>query len=183
MQAVHGGYVTITTLRPTGDNHVGCARSPVGAANYTAVYEESPDDDSSYVYRNSVGEVYDLYSFPASGIPSAAVIAYIRIYFRLKTGDATLGGAGATKLKTHDALYNGEWQSSAAAYTDFYTEYTLNPNTSAAWTVSEVDAILAGVRLYAASGSYYGRVTQMWITISWTVPCAAGPQIIGLTRW
>ena len=170
--------MSITILRPTGNIYVGCTRN-TGASNCALVDEESADEDTTYVYRNTAGEVYDLYSFPASGIPTAAIIAYVRIYFRLKTYDTSGLGDGASKLKTHDTIYNGEWQNSAA-YTYFYTEYAVNPNTSKPWTVSEVDAIQAGQRLYCGSSPYYARVTQMWVAISWAVPRASGPQLIGL---
>lgn len=174
----------ITILRPSGAGDITeLFKQDTSGSNYEKVDEVTADDNTTYVYCNTAGTKYDLYKFPSSGIPSNAIIQYVRVYYRFM-GSNSAGAKASCRIKTNGTVYNSTLRDSPASYTDYYDEWTTNPYTGVAWSVSEINAIQAGPYIYCYSGSYYARTTQLYIKIGWDygpISISARAQLIGMT--
>lgn len=163
------------TLRP---NAVGDSEdfipSEKGNDNYEMVDEESKDNDSTYnSHGGGTSHQYDLYgvqdhSVGAGVINKITVYAWAReteanAFLRLLVKSGTTQDAGDTEsLTTSYALKSHEW--------------AINPDTGAAWTWAEIDAIQIGVEAWATGGAPACYVTQVYVVVDYTpgVPAGAG---------
>jgi len=115
------------------------ARS-TGANNYSLVNSIPPDEDTTYVTANSVGD-RDLYEF--GNLTNVNSIDAIAISGRLKTtvgagapvGFAMRSGATTGDVASHNVT--GQW-------TTFTDVIEADPNTAAAWTLEAVNSLQAG---------------------------------------
>jgi hypothetical protein len=95
----------------------------------------------------------DLYTL-ADHSTGSGTVKKIRVYFRAKgSGGSTTVEQGKTYIKVGTTEYAGSASNLTTSYANYYTEYTTNPATSAAWTWAEIDALIAGVGL--SGGRYY----------------------------
>jgi hypothetical protein len=147
------------------------------APNYQNVDDEVSDGGATIVYNAYVNtKRTDLYGFTFTGIPSNAIIDYVDVFIRVRrVPDIYQTAECNTALKTHGTIYYGEpyyppydldWHLTS-------TRYTTNPYTKQPWTLSEVYALQAGVRLQNWNywGTYVsGQCTQMWVEVAYHVP-------------
>ena len=175
------------TLRPNaaGDNTALISNSP---PNYSCVDENGSGDGDTT--RNegypAVGGqwLYDLYSLPDHASESGT-INKVTIYIRHRRWDSGLTtGAGRTVIKTNSTEDRGSTETPPdGTYVLHYKEYTQNPNTSAAWTWGEVDALQVGYNGYAEydaemKNSSRTYVTQVWVEVDYTVAVTFQPWAI-----
>lgn len=137
------GERRVETLYPTSDVAQGFARS-TGATNYTLVDEAQVNGDTDYVQGSSVGDVDtyglgDLSSTP-SAISAVNVVAYAE-----KTDAASR--SIALQVKSGATTSDGSNYALAASYGRFDRLLTTDPNTSAAWTASAVNALQGGPKV------------------------------------
>ena len=69
-----------------------------------------------------------------------------------------------TYIRTNSTNYQGAQIKPSTIYTTYSTTYITNPQTSVAWTWTEIDAIEIGPQIRRAA-----RVTQVWIEIYYTI--------------
>ncbi|MDE3037008.1 MAG: hypothetical protein KGJ21_00925 [Pseudomonadota bacterium] len=112
--------------------------------NYTETNEVPPGGDVSCVTSSTVG-AEDRYSFGSlSGTP--ANIAGVKVSALLRKTDS--GARTATlQLKSGSTEVTGASQSPTTSYLYFASYQDTDPNTSAAWTASGVNAISAGTKI------------------------------------
>lgn len=112
--------------------------------NYTEVNEVPPGGDLSCVTSNTVG-AEDRYSFGAlSSTP--ANIAGVKVSALLRKTDS--GARTITvQLKSGSTEIAGAVQSPGTSYAYFSSYQDTDPNTSAAWTASAVNALTAGAKI------------------------------------
>ncbi|OGN91791.1 MAG: hypothetical protein A2Z75_07820 [Chloroflexi bacterium RBG_13_50_10] len=81
----------------------------------------------------------------------------------------TLGNVwGRAVLKTHGVVYNGtEESTSNAAFVTKSYQWTQNPNTNAAWTWAEIDALQIGIELKTASSRDSAACTQVYVVVEY----------------
>jgi hypothetical protein len=157
------------TLRPNAAGDKTELSVNPAVANYLNVDEETPDDDSTYVYySNSTSAHEDLYNVP-NHTSESGTINKVRIYIRAATANALYNHYARTHIKTHSVEYTGSDNLLTESYQNFYTEYTTNPNTSIAWTWTEVDNLQVGVQLQCnTSTSARTKCTQVYAVVYYT---------------
>lgn len=141
-------------LRPSADQAKVLARYPALTRNYTAV-DEATADDSDYVYYYNasafVVDLYDTYQLP--NLPANAYeVTSVTMRYR---GQVAI--PGTTKQFT-GGVSNGVSQAwGTLRDTSLWTTYTkvwnTSPFTGIAWTVSEVNSLLACARTVTQGGA------------------------------
>lgn len=156
------------TLRP---NDVGDESnlSPSAGDNYACVDEAEPDENTTYVETTSTSYLRDLYEVEASGV-GAGTINSVTVYFRIATepfAKATTYGKAAIKSGT--TADDGDEESlSDDEYVTYSHTWTENPDTSAAWTWSDIADLQIGVSLKSSSTKEEARCTQVYVVIDYT---------------
>jgi hypothetical protein len=136
------GVTRIAILTPSGAGN-SAQWDPSTGANYACV-DEVPYSDADYVSTNVVDEV-DTYAM--SDLPSeAAVIKCVQVTARgRKEGAATPQTIALAVRTTGGDYYSGD-QPLETTFVPYNNIWELNPNSAAAWTLSEVNAMEAGVK-------------------------------------
>lgn len=126
-----------------------------GASNYLCVDEawDSPNDDTDYVHTDSTSNVEDKYNMQ-NHTTETGTINYVRLVSRAKSHTWAQDSAGIFKLYIYEGT-TGEYSESkgplSISYSKYYHTWDENPDTSAAWTWSEIDAMLAGIQTNSPS--------------------------------
>jgi hypothetical protein len=110
--------------------------------NY-ALVDEAPPNAADYV-EDSTLDHRDLYALTDSGLTSETIL---RVWAEARAADTVAdGGEIALVLKTESTEYDGADVALLTTYTKqvLGTTHTVNPNTSAAWTPAQLDALQAG---------------------------------------
>jgi hypothetical protein len=160
------------TLYPTSDSDVNLTPN-TGSDNYALVDELCHDDDTTYVETSHYHTKYDLYGLsnrPTTG--DAGTINSVRVFARVKRQDygepyavdVSLGVKSGTTTDWSTYLTH----STDNAYLFFSNEWTTNPDTSSAWTWSEIDSLIAGVKLHTHYS--YAKCTQVWVQVDYDLP-------------
>ena len=172
-----GPKSTAVTI-PAGTTSGSIFLRPSGAGNSTTINNETPgsgthwelvdevtaDDDTTKVQELS-GTGLDLYTIPLSGM--SGTITEVKVYVRVTgIGDATtkyriaLRTLGTTYYNT-SANLPGSWTLASNAWAN-------NPNTSAAWTWSQINDLEIGIELYDNTGGANAECTQVYVKISFS---------------
>lgn len=134
------GDVRVNTLAPTSDAAVQFTRS-TGASNYLCVDETKMNSDTDYVESATVGHI-DRYGYTDLAASVATVYAVQPTTWCRKT-DAT-ARTMRNKVVSGATTSNGSSFTLTTTYQAMATPLTLDPNTSAQWTVSNANAATAG---------------------------------------
>ena len=158
-------------LRPDGAGN-STQNTPSGAAEtWQCVDEETSDEDSTYVQSEATSYLKDAYSTQNHSVGSGT-ISKVTISIRCRKVNSYLDQAvyAKTVLRTSDTDYEGAEVSLPQDYAVYSTEYSVNPNTSNAWTWGEIDALECGVSLKSAQSDAwdYARCTQIWVAVYYT---------------
>ena len=158
-------------LRPNGAGN-STQNSPNGAAeNWQCIAEDPSDEDSTYVQCDATSYLKDIYSAQNHSVGSGT-ISKVTVNIRCRKVESYLDQTvyAKTVLRTYDTDYEGSEVSLPQVYTVYSTEYTVNPNTSNAWTWDEIDALECGVSLKSAQSDAwdYARCTQVWVAVCYT---------------
>jgi hypothetical protein len=135
------GECKIETLRPTADTAQKDWTPNSGANNYSRVNNTTFDDDTSYNADATVGhkDLFDLADL--SSTPSS--IKAVQTVFVARKDDATTRTA-RVNMKNGSTTTNGTTRSMASTYGLWNDIYETNPDTSAAFTASNVNAMQLG---------------------------------------
>lgn len=140
------GESRIETLRPTADTATIGFTPNSGSNNYSRVSEATLDGDSTYNSASVVG-TKDLFDIANLSVTPSAVYAVQTILVARKdntdisqvcvdlTSGATPEQGGTKTLSTSYTFYSDLWQ--------------VDPNTSAAWTASAINALQLGYEVIA----------------------------------
>lgn len=145
-------------LRPTADGDI-IQNTPFGeATNWECVDDVTPDDDTTYVSGTGV-DVFEVTDAPYP----LGIINKIIVTIRVRK---TEGGTRLARqvIRTNGTTYEPDLFEITSSYADYEWELTTNPNTSAAWTWVEIDALQAGAHI-PTGGS---RLTQVFVTVDYT---------------
>lgn len=137
------GDCRVNTLAPTSDAAVQFTRS-TGASNYLTVDEGRYNSDTDYVESSTVGHI-DRYGYADLAAAVATVYGVQPITWCRKT-DATTRTM-RNKLVSGATTSNGSNFALTTSYQPMVSTYTLDPNTSAQWTVSNANAATAGFEI------------------------------------
>jgi hypothetical protein len=135
------GDCRVECLFPTANDAV--AWTPVGAAaNWDCVNDPNPDNDATYVTSSTPGQV-DTYVL-SDLVTTAGFVKCVQVVSYARKDDAGTRQIRNT-IKPTGTRYNGTTVSLNTGY-QFQTDgWEVNPDTSATWTIAEVNALKAGV--------------------------------------
>lgn len=135
------GNVKVYTMNPTSDSSV--AWTPSADTNYQCVDDGGNyhDSDSSYVSVTAAG-LKDLYGLSNLSLSSGTIkgIAHNFVGKKTDTNPANI----IPKIVTNSTEYSGSAIAMTTSYVSYQTIWENNPDTSTAWTYSEVDALISG---------------------------------------
>ncbi|MCP4704748.1 MAG: prepilin-type N-terminal cleavage/methylation domain-containing protein [candidate division Zixibacteria bacterium] len=160
-----GGGSGTETLRPDGAGSITNLTNSGCTNNYECVDEVSADDDATYVDRKSNSYATDVYSIANSSV-GAGTIDSVEVYCRAKK--AQTNGNVRPALYIVGSEYNGTAQGLTTSYVDYLHSWTTNPNTSSAWTWSDINNLEAGVSIKGQNSGKPAYCTQVWIMVYYT---------------
>lgn len=145
------GDVAVETTYPDGDsgvaNHLQWTPSG-GGTHYNQVNEHTsgtyPDGDTSYVAEQTVGE-RDSYTFTDLSILAGSVYGVQTFAYARKDNSGTREFAMVARPGSTDR--DGATKTLGTSYSFFTEIRETNPDTSAAWTISEINATEFGLKL------------------------------------
>ena len=156
------------TLRPNGNDTTALYNSGSNQENNYSYVDEESANDSDYVRNAGLTEEYktDLYAFPSTAIPAGSTINKITFYARFKHGD----GSDYCKFayKSGGTTYYSSAPNVTTSFAEYSWEQTTNQKTSAAWTIDNINALVAGPSLYFNKTTFSGYCSQFWLVIEYT---------------
>jgi hypothetical protein len=141
------GDVKITTLMPTSDDAVNDWSNSGGGGAYADIDDPivgTHNGDTDYIYSATPTDK-SLFGYENLASTPAAIYA-VNVLSQVKKDDAGARTMGAY-LDSNGTTDSGSAFSPTTGYLDYQSFWTLDPDTSAAWTYSGVNALLAGVEL------------------------------------
>jgi len=150
------------TLRPNAAGTI-TGWTPSAGANFECVDEVTSDNDTTYVSTtgNNIHDSYNLQDH----VVGSGTISNVRVYARAKS--LTAGKNLRITVVIGGTEYEGADIVLTDAYADYYEDWVQNPETLAAWTWADIDALEAGFRNRVAGGVEH-RVTTVWVVVEYT---------------
>lgn len=164
--------MTTETLRPNASGDL-TQLTPTGAANnWDCVNDTTPDGDTTRVGQQSdpVNELIDLYGMEDTTIPDSAVIDSLELHYVSRSGSAVYRSIQRGKIKTGGIVYSGSQVNPPITYTEYTAIWTTNPQTSLAWTKTQLNALQIGVGITCGDDEaifYSGRCTQVFLVVNY----------------
>jgi len=125
--------------------------------------DESSPDDNDYVIITPAGvtEYTDLYGLP-DHTTEDGIISNVTVYARVY-GDHNGDWIKKVVIKTHSTSYE-ENISGIDEWSNKSHSWNTNPNTSSAWTWSEIDALAVGLKFQ------FGKCSQLYVVVTYSNP-------------
>ena len=167
------------TLRPSGNGSSTEieVQFPASTNHYDKVDEATTDNDTTYVEGDdATGGTHRIDTYATENAPYPnGTINNVTVHVRVRqTNDgATVDGKAKCVVLTGGTEYTGNAETLAGtSYAEYTKAWATNPDTAAAWTWAEIDAMEIGVSVYppltggAADGAV--RCTQVWVVVNYT---------------
>lgn len=139
------GDARVATLFPIGNNTV--QWTPLANANWQEVSEVAMDSDTTYNYTSTAGNE-DLLNFQS--LPSTVTTIFaLQVTGAYRKDDALARTVKQAVKSGATEAYGANYSLPDTNYAYFTDLFTLNPNTSANWTLSDVNGMSAGYNLVA----------------------------------
>jgi len=140
--AVSLGDCKVETIRPTADTATKQWTRSTGSNNFANVDDTGGvNDDSDYNSSSTVGQK-DLFDMADLGTTPSSIYAVQAVLVSRKD-DATTREL-RTNMKNGSTTTNGTTRGQATTYSNFVDLYTVNPDTAAAFTPSDVNSLQLG---------------------------------------
>ena len=138
------GDVRIQALMPTADGDLSQLTPSTGTAHYALVDEVPPNDDTDYVSSANAGDT-DLFQLGDVAAVSGSILGLQVLAYARKddAGTRTL----APVLKTGGVEHDGTAVGLGTSYTYLRQLWETNPGTGLPWTIADVNALQAGVKV------------------------------------
>lgn len=137
----HKGDCKVETLMPTADTAQKDWSRSTGATNFSLVDEKPENVDTDYVFASVVGNK-DLYDCADLGSTPLTIHA-VQVEGIIRKDDATVR-TGRINSKSGATTNNGTTRTLSTSYLIDRKILLVDPNTSAAWTTSAVNALQIG---------------------------------------
>jgi len=137
----------IILLKPNANGDVsGLTGSDADSTDNYLLVDDFPHDTDTTYTEGSVTDDYDSYNLAASGLTSVSIL---RVFAECRARDTVAeGGTMALMLETNATEYTGSDQALLTSYLGYTgTQYTTNPQSAAAWSVAELDALQVGFKV------------------------------------
>ncbi len=166
--------MAMVTRAPTSDEAINGAWSGSAGTRYTLV-DDYPDTTPNDILTSptATGGCQITFGFTAFTIPAGSTSISVQVMYRddeASTGNNNCGG----RLKVGGNYYNASTHNPSTTATDRSDDWAINPATSAAWTVDQVNGSGAnalqafGINSSDASPSFF--ITAIQIQITYTPP-------------
>ena len=142
------------------------AHVAVGAATLDACVDDgatSPDNDATYASVNTSAAARKV-RFTLTTMPTVASISRITVYIRASNASSAAVGTKKPYLYIAATEYAGAVHPADGPYLLFADTWTLNPNTGAAWTKANLDALVVGVET-SVDTINVTRMTQLYVEV------------------
>jgi len=151
-------------LRPSGNGSI-TNFSDVGCFNnWQCVDEVTSDGDNTRVIRASISFATDVYNIQNPATTSCPLFS-VTVYCMARRTQSQ--GEVMPTLYLNGTEYNGTMQSLTSSYAIYSHQWTTNPNTSAVWTISDINSLQAGVRMRGQNSNFPSYCTQVWIEVAY----------------
>jgi hypothetical protein len=172
------GTGTIVTYRPCATGERDELRHYYEDAGWKCVDEAVSDGDASFVTNDTYNsQRSDLFMLPLLGLPSNAVIDWIKVYARMRHVGWNRTPRGNVMIKTNgqEVISNDVYPVKDTGYNLYMIEYDVNPVTHAPWTLYELQNLQIGVKLECLFGSFdpdptFLRCTQEYVEVRYHLP-------------
>lgn len=173
--------MTTQTRVPTGDSPTSAANqfSPSTGTDKFAVVNDAvgTPDDAGYIFRqNSNGN--QRFTFSPFTLPAGSSDITIRVTYRSKNQTGAVSYTPRILVGSTEAA--GTTSTLTSAFVDRFTDWATNPVTGAAWTAADVNGTGSnpltefGVGQSGTAATEEGRVSQVYISATFTPPVTAG---------
>lgn len=137
------GEVRVQTLRPNGAGAV-TQLTPVGSATNWQNVDETPPSATDYNWSGTVGQ-QDLYTVEDLAVGTSTIYGCQFVNYAQKTDAATRQVINL--IRAGGTTFNSAPRALTTAPTPTLTVSAVNPSTAAAWTVTDVNSVEAGVEV------------------------------------
>ena len=137
------GDVAVEAIHPTGAGAT-TAWTPSAGTNWQNVDDALPDDDATYNKSNTVGQT-DMYAMADLAEATGLIKAVQYVQYARKDNAGTRLIAPVVRIGGAD--YAGSDIELGATYDHFTQLKEVSPATSAAWTISEINAMEYGIKV------------------------------------
>lgn len=164
--------MSVLILRPNADTETIRQIPSTGETHYNLIDEETKDE-ADYLKTDDINGRTDIYGFPnhsseTESINSVTVKCYAKYILTGTTSNTvsidplvSIGGttylSGAQTVSNSVTLYSYTW--------------SLNPNTSEAWTWTQIDALLAGDKIIGGyvdkNNTKFVYCYQLWVEVAY----------------
>lgn len=164
------------TWQPSGEGNV-IEWSPLSGTDNAAMVDETVaghDGDTTYNQNNTGNNAYDAFTPNRSAsVPAGATINFVRVRVVAMTTSANTGLNAALNVGGAFDFYNAGGFTATGSYATYSHDFTTNPNTTAAWTVAEVNGT-GGTQLlgFGYRGLDGLRVTAVELIVDYTEAAA-----------
>lgn len=153
-------------LTPNG-NSVTTGWGSEGGPSYTSVDDPvgSPDDGTTKVYTPTANDLFSV-TLTDTGFSGSETVSNVRGTIRMFTLDPVAGTTqvyvtiGGTNYYSSTLSLTGD-----GSYHDATYDWPVSPATGIAWTQTELDALIMGIKKINSVGQ---RCTQMYATVTYT---------------
>jgi hypothetical protein len=169
------GTADTEILRPTaaGDETNISNQLPSSGAHWEKVDDVTPDGDSTVVYTGSSGWEEDLYNI-ADHSTGSGTITSVKVYIECRSDAAPTQTSAYVHIKTNGVEDNGDEETVTTSYATYLYERNKNPQTNAAWTWDEIDALQIGVGLRQPTSGQLSGCTQVYVEVTYGEPALMG---------
>ncbi len=150
------------TLYPDSDVSKAIPASIPAGAHWSCLDDASEAD---YVYSNIDGWAADIYGIQNHSVGSGTINSVTIYITHWQTGASRTTCNFGVKTGGTEYLY-GEFM--GAGTTEYNKSWATNPNTLAAWTWDDIDALQGVLKLRRNASSQYSYVSRMRIVVDYT---------------
>ncbi len=158
-----------------GDETTIWRQEPDSEEHWDKVSENVSDGDDTYVATDRNTWLEDLYSTANHTTQTAAGnITYVDVYMECRvTANATQTSAYA-HIKTNGVEHNGTTENLTLSYDTYFYSWDYNPQSEAAWTWDEIDALQIGIGLRRPVLNWEAYCTQVYTEVGFKAPPLTG---------
>ncbi len=153
---------------------------PASGNHSDKVDEVTSDDDTTYIETNNNNWMEDLFNTTNHSSQTAGgTINYVKVYIVARSTANSTQTNAYVHIKTNGTEDNGTSENMTTSYATYSNQWNVNPQTSSAWTWSEIDDLQVGVGLRRPVVMEYARATQIWAEVSFDAPPLTGSTPTG----
>ena len=162
----------VETLRPNGTSS---SEEDSSGGSYTEIDEVVADEDVTKVSVSdeTVDDAWALENHSAGSGTINSVAVYFRGRWQYKTG-----GWMRAEIYFNFSFYRGDSETLTESYVTYNHVWSQNPNTSAAWTWDDIDALKAGIQMYSVAQAYT-HCTQVYVEVDYTPAASSSIEADG----